>query len=75
MAAANCCVQVLSHKLSQMAASAASTLGDSYSSIAKDLEHHVQQALPRQSRSDSSQGGGKDSASRFVCFLLGPGEM
>ena len=71
MAAANCCeVQVLSHKLSQMAASAASTLGGS---IAKDLEHHVQQALQRQSAGDSGQGGGKDSASRFVCFVVCPG--
>lgn len=70
MAAATCRVQVLSHKLSQMAASAASTLGGS---IAKDLEHHVQQALQRQSASDSGQGGGEDSASRFVCFLLTPG--
>eukprot|EP00891_Asterochloris_glomerata_P009711 jgi/Astpho2/9711/Aster-x0409 len=52
--------KVLSHKLSQMAASAASTLGGS---IAKDLEHHVQQALQRQSASDSGQGGGEDSAS------------
>ena len=72
-AAAKCCVQVLSHKLSQMAASAASTLGDSYSSIAKDLEHHVQQALQRQSTSDNGQGDGKDSASRFGCFVWGPG--
>ena len=73
MAAADCCVQVLSHKLSQMAASAASTLGGSNSSLAKDLDNHVQQALQRQSVSDSGQSGGEDTASRSVYFVLGSG--